>query len=113
MHREDDAAALAQRHDLGAALHAGPLLGQHELAAGEVRLRLRQQDRHLQRKSQLAIEVLVQAVEVSRTVLQQQRRGPDLTGGVTLVEKIGVTQRIAASSPSRSFHLLAIGARLS
>jgi hypothetical protein len=33
---EDDAVALGQRCDLRARLHARALLGQHELAAGEV-----------------------------------------------------------------------------
>ena len=40
-HREDHAVALAEAHDLGARLHARPLLGQHELAAGKVALRAR------------------------------------------------------------------------
>jgi hypothetical protein len=35
MDRERHGVALAQRHDLGARLHARPLLRQHELAAGE------------------------------------------------------------------------------
>jgi hypothetical protein len=34
MHGEDDAFALRERYDLDTALHARPLLGEHELAAG-------------------------------------------------------------------------------
>ena len=42
----------------------------HELAAREVFLRLRQQNRHLERKDMLAVQVLVQRVEVALAVLQ-------------------------------------------
>src|SRR6202046_5435656 len=56
-HREDDAVALRERRDLRARLHARPLLGQYELAAGEVALGLREQDRDLQRKKMLAVHV--------------------------------------------------------
>ena len=41
MDREDHRLALAQRHHLGARLHARPLLGEHEFAAVEVVARLR------------------------------------------------------------------------
>src|SRR6185312_304723 len=55
--REDDGVALRQRHHLRPRLHARPLLGQHELAAGEVLAGPGQQDRHLQREDMLAIQV--------------------------------------------------------
>ena len=51
-----------------------PLLGEHEFAAGKVAPRLGQKDRHLNRESQIAIQILVQTVEVAWRVLQQQRR---------------------------------------
>src|ERR1700728_5013101 len=38
-HSEDDAVALRKRRDLRARLHARPLLGQHELATGEIMAR--------------------------------------------------------------------------
>jgi hypothetical protein len=36
MNRKQHGVALLERHDLGAALHARPLLGQNEFAAGEI-----------------------------------------------------------------------------
>ena len=59
--------ALAERHDLSSALHARALFGQDELAAGEVAAWLREQDRHLDREREIAVEILVQAVEVAGT----------------------------------------------
>src|SRR5580765_3942173 len=40
-YREDHAVATPKRHHFGPRLHPRPLLGQHELAAGEVFLRFR------------------------------------------------------------------------
>ena len=82
--------APAQRHHLGPRLHAWPLLGQHEFTAGEIPLRLRQQNRELQRKDMLAVEILVQSVVVSGAVLQQERRGPRLPRLVAAREELGM-----------------------
>src|ERR1700736_409077 len=71
------------RSGLGPALHARPLLGQDKLAAGEIASWLGEQDGDLEWESTLAVKVLMQAVEVPRHVLQQQRRRPRLTSGVT------------------------------
>ena len=70
MHGEDHAIALAQRHDFRTRLHARPLFGQHKFAAVEIALRLGKQDRDLQRKDVLAVQVLMQAVVVVNAVLQ-------------------------------------------
>ena len=67
---KSDPIALAQRHDLGPALHARPLLGQDKLAARKILSRLGEEDRHLKRKRELAVKILVQAVEVAGNVLQ-------------------------------------------
>src|SRR5256886_9017878 len=80
MHGEDYRVSLAKRHDLGPRLHAGPLLRNDKLPPGEVLTRLRQQDRHLQRKDTLSVEILVQAVVVTGPVLKQQRGGTGLAG---------------------------------
>jgi Arc/MetJ family transcription regulator len=40
MHRENDAIAAAERHDLGARLHAWALLREQEFAASEIAPRL-------------------------------------------------------------------------
>src|SRR3984893_2688247 len=83
VHSECHRVTLPQRHDLGPALHARPLLGQDKLATGEIASWLGEQDGDLQWESNLAVKVLMQAVEVARHVLQQQRRRPRLTSGVT------------------------------
>ena len=54
----------------GERLPARALFRQHELAAGEVPRRCRQQHRHLQREDVLAIEILVQAVVIAGAVAQ-------------------------------------------
>ncbi len=48
VHRKDHRLPLFQRHNLRPRLHPRPLFRQHELAAGEILARLRQQDRRLQ-----------------------------------------------------------------
>jgi hypothetical protein len=78
-HGEDDAVALAQAHNLHPRLHPGPLLGQHEFAAVKVASRLGKEDRDLERKKVLAIDVLVQAIVVAGAIAQQERRRPRLT----------------------------------
>src|SRR3546814_8972576 len=67
---------------LDARLPARPLLGQHELPAGEVAARLGQQHGRLQGKHLVAVEILVQAVVVAGIVAQQQRRRPLLSGAM-------------------------------
>ena len=87
---KDHALALAERHDLGAGLHARPLLGEDELAAGEVGAGLGQEQGDLQRKDVLAIEVLVQAVVVAGTVAEEERRRSRLAGFVAAGEEVGM-----------------------
>jgi hypothetical protein len=94
-HREDHAVAPSKRHHFGARLHPRPLLGQPELAAREVLLRLRQQNRHLERKDMFAIEVLVQRVEVPLAVLQKKRRRPRLARPVASRDEGRVRVRVA------------------
>jgi hypothetical protein len=64
VHCEGHAVTTSERHHFGPRLHSRPPLGQHELAAGEVFFRLREQNRDLERKDVLAVQVLVQRVEV-------------------------------------------------
>src|SRR5258708_22949429 len=71
MHGKSHRIALREPHHLGPRLHPRPLLGQHEFAAGEIAARFRQQDRDLQREHVFAVEVLMQAVVVTGTILQQ------------------------------------------
>src|SRR5215469_13891348 len=71
MYGEDDRVSPAQRHHLGSGLHARALFSHDELTAGEVLVRLREQDHQLQRKHTLPVEILVQAVVVPGAVVQQ------------------------------------------
>src|SRR4051812_3268887 len=95
MHGKGHRIALRERHHLRSRLHPRPLLRQHELAAGEIVPRFREQDRDLQRKYMFAIEVLMQAVVVALAILQQQRRWPGLAGGVAPIQEAIVAFGIA------------------
>src|SRR6266404_8621858 len=72
--REEHRIALPERHHLGARLHARPLFGQDELAALEIAARLVQQDRHLEREGDIAVEILMQAIVPAGPITQDQRR---------------------------------------
>jgi hypothetical protein len=76
---------LPQWDYLGTTLHSRTLLRQDELSASEIFLWFGKQDYNLEREDEIAIEVLMQAVEISRDVLQQQRRRPGLTLIMTLL----------------------------
>src|SRR5262245_44656253 len=79
VHWKDHALALPERHHLGARLHARPLLGQDEFAAGKIGARPRQQERDLQREHVLAVDVLVQAIVVARS--EERRVGKEGSTG--------------------------------
>jgi hypothetical protein len=79
---EDDGFALMKLNDGDAGLHAGALLGEDELAAGEVVRGVAEQEGYLQGKDELAVEVLVEAVIVALAVLQKQRRWAGLASAV-------------------------------
>src|SRR5258708_36682472 len=85
VHREDDAASLVQRHDDGPRLPAGPLFREHEFPAREILCRLREQEGDLQREYVLSVEILMQAVVIAFSILQQERRRPGLAGPMTRV----------------------------
>jgi hypothetical protein len=82
VHGEGHRITLPQRHHLGPALHAWPLLGQNKLAACEI---ASGSESNLQRECQITVKILMQAIEVPRHVLQQQRRWSGLTLGATLL----------------------------
>jgi hypothetical protein len=63
--------ALTQRQHHRSRLHSRPLLGHHELAAGEIATGLGQQDGNLQREDVLTIEILMETVVIACAVLQQ------------------------------------------
>src|SRR5690348_14556870 len=70
MGREGHGVALTKRHDFGTALHPGTLFGQYEFAAREVLAGLGKQTRDLKRKGEVAVEILMQTIEVARNILK-------------------------------------------
>jgi len=76
--REDDRLAALEDDDLAARLGPRPLLDEQNLAARVVRAPAREHARHLQRKGERAVEILVQAVVAAGRVAEEQRGGPRL-----------------------------------
>jgi hypothetical protein len=95
MDREGHSISLAKGHDFGPGLHAGPLLGQHKLASGEIALRLRKQDSNLYGKNVLSVKVLVKTVVIAGAVLEEQWSRPPLTRIVASPDKVRVSLRVA------------------
>jgi hypothetical protein len=92
-HGEGDGIAQAERDDFRAGLHAGALFGEDEFAAGEVFAWFSEEESDLDGEDVVAIDILVEAVVVAWTVLQEQRRGAELAGLVAAFEKGGVFVR--------------------
>src|SRR5262249_31209802 len=70
VYREGNRIAFTQRDYFGPALHPRTLFSQDKLSAGEVAFGLGKEDCDLQREGEVAVWVLMQAVEVARNVLQ-------------------------------------------
>src|SRR5207245_9925387 len=68
VHREYHGIAPAQRYHLGPRLHPWPLLDEHEFAAGELLLWLRQPNCPPQGKDMLATEIVGESGVVPRSV---------------------------------------------
>src|SRR4051812_12506820 len=85
MDGEDDGVALGERDHFGARLHARPLLGEYEFAAGEIAGR-REQERDLDGEDEVAVEILMEAVVIAGTVLEQERGRLGLTGVVAALQ---------------------------
>lgn len=92
---ESHGIALAKWHHFWSRLHPRSLFRKHELSTGKVARRVREQNRYLHWKYVLAIEILVQAVIVSLAVLQEQWRGPGLSGVMTALDELLMPIRIA------------------
>ena len=71
MHSKGHSISLAQWHHLRSGLHSWTLLSQHELAAREIPPRVGEQKGYLNRTDMLPIKILVQAVVIAGTILQQ------------------------------------------
>src|SRR5258706_14221263 len=94
VNREYDAASLVQRHDDGPRLPAGPLFREHEFPAREILCRLREQEGDLQRDYMFSVQILMQAVVIAFSILQQERRRPGLAGAMTAVQEFRMIVRI-------------------
>src|SRR3984893_8535935 len=86
VHGEDHGFALDEGHDLRPRLHPRALLREHKLAPGEILARAREEQRDLEGKDEIAVEVLVQAIVIPGAVLQQKWRRPVLPGLVAARE---------------------------
>src|SRR5579884_456252 len=101
IHRKRDRISLVERHDLNTRLHARSLLGENKFSSGEIPSRLRKENRHLYGKHMLAIEILMEAVVVTGSVLQKQRRGFGLTSFVASCKELRVFLRIPHINPEK------------
>ena len=71
MDREDNCIAYPQRNNFHPALHAWALFRQNEFPTREIFSRFGEKDRHLHRECKIAIEILMQAIEVASLVLKK------------------------------------------
>ncbi len=76
-------------------MHSRPLLRHREFAAFKIAARLRKQYRHLQRKYLFSVQILMQAVVVAASILEQQRGRLRLPGIMTALQKCLVRGRIS------------------
>ena len=79
---ENDGFAEAGPHDVRDRLSARLLFDEDEFAAGEVAIGFAQEEDGLEGEDDLAVEVLVEAIEIAGSVLEQKRGGASLSGGV-------------------------------
>src|ERR1041384_1641324 len=77
--RKDDRVAAVGVERFGARLLSRALLAKDKLAAVKLLAALAQKHSKLKRKDDLAIEILMQTVEIAGAVFQEQRRWPFLT----------------------------------
>ncbi len=69
--RKDHPLPLRERYDLGPRLHPRPLLGQNEFTPSEISPRPGKKKRDLEREDVLAVEILMQAIEIVWPIAQQ------------------------------------------
>ncbi len=83
--RDDDAFTLVEADHSPDRLRTQLLFDEQQFAAGEFDTGAAQADDHLEREEDLAVKILVQAIEVVRPVAQKQRRRARLPSGVACV----------------------------
>lgn len=96
MHCERHRVSLAKWNHLWPRLHPRPLLREHELAAGEIFLWLREHDRNLDRENVFAIEILVEATEITDRIEAAM-------GWAVVVQRRGISERIRRDSRDSVF----------
>src|SRR5437763_10145277 len=79
---EEDSLAFTGRNDFGFRLRARLLLDQNEFYALPVAAGLTQREDHLQRESDVAVEILMQAIVAAGLVVQHERRRASLSGAM-------------------------------
>ena len=103
---EDEPVAVRNQSRRGAGLCAGPLLIEQELTSCVVYAGATEVDHDLQREHQLAVQVTVQGVPVALAVLEQDRRGPPLPGGMAhlepVIQAVRPRRRSAQPGPPRA-----------
>src|SRR5580700_3693383 len=77
---EGHSVTLPKWYNLRTALHTRPLFGQDELATCEVLARLGEKNCNLDRECEITIEILMETVEITRNILQQNWGWARLTG---------------------------------
>src|SRR5262249_38397713 len=100
--REDDASAPLDGERVAARLRTGTLFDEQEFAARGVEVELAQDEDDLQRKREVAVEILMEAVETAGGVRQQKRCRPVLSGRVALAEKRCERRRVHARLEARA-----------
>src|SRR5215471_3367014 len=75
-------------HDhMWCALRTGALLDEYEFATIVVFALLTERENHLEGEEEVPVQILMQAVEIAASILQQNRGRPLLAAGVTELEK--------------------------
>ena len=86
------------RHDyLHPRLPARTLLGKDKFAAGKILAILAQKECNLKREENLAVAILMQTIEITRPIFEEQRCWPVLTGAMAVFEKGREIFRVAGS----------------
>ena len=108
--RDDERVALAGEERAAHRLRAGRVFDQQELAAGVVAAGLGEEADDLEGEGDLAVDVLVEAVEIAGAVAEDQRGRAGLASDVAVLEE-GVEGVGEFGVWRRSDQWLAIGAR--
>src|SRR5919202_3371327 len=94
-HGEDHPVTLPQRHHHGPRLHARTLFSEDKFTAGEVMLGFREEERHLEGKHVLAVQILVETIVIATAVAKQQWRWSTLACLVAAGDELRVRIGIA------------------